>query len=351
MNKLILRQCIYGLLLMGAVACSANKEDKNEERRVPVKVQVISSENSSYKQEYIGSVEGENAVDISFQTGGNIEQVYFHEGQSVQKGQLLARLNTISLQSMYDASKATLNRAQDAYNRLTVLHDNNSLPEIQYVEVKTALEQAQSAEQIARKGLSDCNLYAPFSGIVSKRYLDAGANVMPGSPVYNLVTINTVKVKIAIPEREISALRVGQACTIKISALDDSSFNGKIVEKGISAHPVSHTYDIKVQIVNKDSRIMPGMVCKAYLSNDRTSTGNTFSDIVVPLKSVQLDASGKHFVWLKDSQDKAVYKEVVLGKLIGNGVTIVGGLKDGDKLITEGYQNISPGSVVEVSNK
>lgn len=96
---------------------------------------------------------------------------------------------------------------------------------------------------------------------------------------------------------------------------------------------------------------MPGMVCKAYLSNDRTSTGNKFSDIVVPLKSVQLDASGKHFVWLKDSQDKAVYKEVVLGKLIGNGVTIVGGLKDGDELITEGYQNISPGSVVEVTNK
>lgn len=350
MKRLVLRQCLYGLLLIGVVSCSANKEDKSEERRIPVKVQEISSGNNSYKQEYIGSVEGENAVDISFETGGNIEQIYFQEGQAVQKGQLLARLNTISLQSMYDASKATLNRAQDAYNRLTVLHDNNSLPEIQYVEVKTALEQAQSAERIARKGLSDCSLYAPFSGIVSKRYLDAGANVMPGSPVYNLVTINTVKVKIAIPEREISALRVGQPCIIKISALEDSSFDGKIVEKGISAHPVSHTYDIKVQISNKDSRIMPGMVCKAYLSNDTTSAGNTFSDIVVPLKSVQLDASGKHFVWLKDSQGKAVYKEVVLGKLIDNGVTIARGLTDGDQLITEGYQNISPGSVVEVTN-
>lgn len=131
MNKLVLRRCIYGVLLIGAVACSANKEDKNEERRIPVKIQEISSMHNSYKQEYIGSVEGENAVDISFQTGGNIEQVYFQEGQAVQKGQLLARLNTISLQSMYDASKATLNRAQDAYNRLTVLHDNNSLPEIQ----------------------------------------------------------------------------------------------------------------------------------------------------------------------------------------------------------------------------
>lgn len=350
MNKLVLRQCIYGVILIGAIACSANKEDKSEERKISVKVQEISSENSSYKQEYIGSVEGENAVDISFQTGGNIEQVYFQEGQAVQKGQLLARLNTISLQSMYDASKATLDRAQDAYNRLTVLHDNNSLPEIQYVEVKTALEQAQSAECIARKGLSDCNLHAPFSGIVSRRYLNAGANVMPGSPVYNLVTINTVKVKIAIPEREISDISIDQGCTVKISALNDQAFQGKIVEKGISAHPVSHTYDIKVQIINKDSRIMPGMVCKAYLANNEL-TENINSLIIIPLKSVQIDASGKHFVWLKDTQDKAIYREVVLGKLISNGVVVEQGLQKGDVLIIEGYQNISPNSMVIVSSK
>lgn len=350
MNKLILRQCIYGVLLIGVVACSANKEDKSEERKTPVKVQEINSENSSYKQEYIGSVEGENAVDISFQTGGNIEQVYFQEGQAVQKGQLLARLNTISLQSMYDASKATLNRAQDAYNRLTILHNNNSLPEIQYVEVKTTLEQAQSAERIARKGLSDCNLHAPFSGIVSKRYLDAGANVMPGSPVYNLVTINTVKVKIAIPEKEISDIGVGQICTVKISALNNQVFQGKIVEKGVSAHPISHTYDIKVQIINKDFSIMPGMVCKAYLSY-KESIENSGGQIIVPLKSIQIDASGKHFVWLKDTQDKAIYREVVLGKLISNGVVVEQGLQKGDVLITEGYQNISPNSTVIVSSK
>ncbi|MFV0311026.1 MAG: efflux RND transporter periplasmic adaptor subunit [Dysgonomonas sp.] len=350
MKRQVLRQCLYGLLLIGVISCSANKENKNEERRIPVKVQEISSENSNYKQEYIGSVEGENVVDVSFQTAGNIEQVYFQEGQPVQKGQLLARLNTTSLQSMYDAAKATLNQAQDAYNRLTVLHENNSLPEIKYIEVKTALEQAQSSERIARKSLSDCNLYAPFSGVIAKRYSDAGANVLPGAPVYNIVTINTVKIKIAIPEKEISDISLGQICTVKISALNDQVFQGKIVEKGISAHPVSHTYDIKVQIINKDFSIMPGMVCKAYLSN-KESIENSGGQIIVPLKSVQIDASGKHFVWLKDAQNKAIYREVVLGKLINNAIVIEQGLQKGDILITEGYQNISPNSTVIVASK
>lgn len=350
MNKLILRQCIYGILLVGITACSANKEDKNEERIIPVKIQKITSESSSYKQEYIGSVEGENAVNISFQTGGNIEQIYFQEGQSVQKGQLLARLNKTSLQSMYDAAKATLNQAQDAYNRLTVLHENNSLPEIKYIEVKTALEQAKSSEQIARKSLSDCNLYAPFSGVIAKRYSDAGANVLPGTPVYNIVTINTVKIKIAIPEREISSIKPGQICSVKISALNNEVFEGKVLEKGISANPISHTYDIKVQITNKDLRLMPGMVCKAYI-DDRGSSENIDNLIIVPLKAVQMDASGKHFVWLKNAENKALYKEVALGKLIGNGVVISQGLRKGDILITEGYQNISPNSTVIVSEK
>ncbi len=95
---------------------------------------------------------------------------------------------------------------------------------------------------------------------------------------------------------------------------------------------------------------MPGMVCKAYLS-DRDTAGNADDLITVPMKSVQIDASGKHFVWLKSPQDKAVYREVVLGKLIGNGVTVEQGLQKGDLLITEGYQNISPNSIVVSNNK
>lgn len=350
MNKVFFRFGLYGLLLIGMLSCTTNKKDKSEVRKIPVKIQEIKSGNNTCSQEYIGTVEGENAVDLSFQTAGNIEQVYFQEGQPVKKGQLLARLKTTSLQSMYNASKATLAQAQDAYNRLTILHENNSLPEIKYVEVKTALEQAQSAERIARKSLSDCNLYAPFSGVIAKRYVDAGANVLPGVPVYNLVTINAVKIRIAIPEKEISNIKVGQPCTFKISALNDQEYEGKIVEKGISANPISHTYNVKAQVVNKDLRLMPEMVCKAYIS-EAIYAQDKNNLIIVPLKAVQQDVSGKHFVWLKGTGDKAQYKEVTLGKLIGNGVVVLQGLQNGDILITEGYQNISPNSIVIASEK
>lgn len=325
-------------------SCSS-KVEKTETKVVPVSVQQIESDESVYRQEYIGTVESENAVDVSFLVVGTIEQLNANEGQYVSKGQLLGRLNTISLKNAHELTLATLTQAEDAYKRMSAMYENKSLPEIQYIDVKTKLEQAKSSEAIARKNLQDCNLYAPQSGVIGRRHLEPGANVLPGTPVFNIMNIGSVKVKTAIPEGEISGIHAGTKCRVKIAALNDETFEGMIVEKGVAANPISHTYDIKIKLNNAAGKIMPGMVCKTYLDNSSTSKKGS---IIVPIKSVQVDYSGKRFVWLKDKQNKAVYKEVTLGKLANNGVQITSGLQDGDELITAGYQNISKGSLVSV---
>jgi len=92
---------------------------------------------------------------------------------------------------------------------------------------------------------------------------------------------------------------------------------------------------------------MPGMVCKAYLINSMTTANGR--NIIIPLKAIQVDYSGKRFVWVKDEQNKAEYREITQGKLIGNGIVIENGLQEGDNLIIEGYQNISPGITVETA--
>lgn len=344
-NKLVVIYLLGIAFMIGG--CSSEKKNKGEDKGKSVKTQTIGYTSNEVRREYIGEVEEENNVDLSFQVNGNVEKVYVQEGQSVQKGQLLARLNTTSLQSIYDAAKSTLVRAQDAYDRLTILHQNNSLPEIKYVEVQTALEQSKSAERLAWKNLSECSLYAPFTGLINKRYVEAGTNVLPGSPIYNLVSINTVKVKVAIPEQEISGIAIGQSCVVKISALNNQSFDGVIIEKGVSAHPVSHTYNIKVKVENKNLQIMPGMVCKVYLSGASEIDSKY---IAIPLKAAQIDRNGKHFVWLQDKEHKVFRQEIVLGRLVGNEVLVVEGLQQGDILIVEGYQHVSPGITVTGSN-
>lgn len=341
--KMNLIKYVCGLFLLGTFSCG-NSEKQTDEKTVKVTAMRIMQSDDVYQREYIGTVESENTVDLSFQVNGNIEKIFVNEGQSVQKGQLLGTLNRVSLESTYNSAKATLAQAQDAFDRQSILYKNNSLPEIKYVEVKTSLDQAKANEQIARKNLNDCNLYAPFSGVIGTRSQEVGANVNAGTVVMSLMNIQTVKIKVAIPENNISDIKTGENCKIKINALNNKEFEGKIIEKGVVAHPISHTYDIKVQLDNSQREIMPGMVCKAFLDNSQRSGG-----IIVPLKTVQVDASGKNYVWIVDSSNKAEYRGVKTGELLGNGIVIEDGLTNGDTVITEGYQNVSPSVLVEVA--
>lgn len=341
--KMNLIKFVCVLLVIGNSACSKNTPSQTEDNRVNVKTIRVSTSNESTEREYIGSIESENSVDLSFQVNGNVSKVFVSEGQSVQKGQLLAALDQTSLKNEYASAKAALLEAEDAFERQTMLYNNNSLPEVRYVEIKTKLEQARSSEQIAKKNLNDCNLYAPFSGVIGTKSIDVGTNVMPGIQVMTLMNISSVKVKIAIPENNISAVRIGDDCNVKITALNNQLFQGKVVEKGVVSHPISHTYDIKVQLDNRDRRIMPGMVCKAYLN------GKYNQGILIPLKAVQIDFAGKNYVWVVNSENTAECKYITTGDLVTNNVLVESGLMDGDVVVIEGYQNLSPSVEVKLN--
>ncbi|EJG02058.1 efflux RND transporter periplasmic adaptor subunit [Flavobacterium sp. F52] len=346
MNKLkIIPFHILGILSILLIFSCTSKDSQKPDGAVPVRIQAIRSDNDSYPQEYIGTVESDKTVDVSFILPGTIEQMYATEGQKVVKGQLLARLNITTQKNAHDLAVAALKQAQDAYRRLSSMHEDKSLPEIQFVEVKTKLEQARASEEIARKNLQQCSIYAPQSGIVGRKFIETGVNVMPGSPVFTIINIENVKIKAAIPEGEISNMQQGSRAKVIISALGDAVFEGKLVEKGVTANPVSHTYDIKLLVKNPSGRIVPGMVCRAYLGS--TASKNS---IIVPVTAVQVDYSGKRFVWLMTKDNKAVYKEVKLGGLSQNGVKVTDGLQEGDHLITAGYQNISEGTIVKANH-
>lgn len=337
------------LTILTVITFLSSCEKKPEQSSISptnVKTKIIHYDNLSTQQEYIGTVESENILEVSFLVIGTIQNMYLNEGQRVSKGQLLASLNTSSLKNAHDLTLASLRQAEDAYKRLSAMYKSQSLPEIKLIEIKTQLEQAKANEAIARKNLNDGNLYAPQSGVISRRFVEPGSNVVTGSAVYQIIDISSIKVKTAIPENEISTINRGIQCNVKIAALNDENFQGTVIEKGVSANPISHTYDVKIKIDNSSGKIMPGMVCKAYLN----SFGNNEKHIVVPLKSIQVDHTGKRFVWVKSKDNKAQYKEVTMGKLYGNNVEIMNGLNEGAEIITEGYQNISNGASVIAKN-
>jgi multidrug efflux pump subunit AcrA (membrane-fusion protein) len=144
------------ILLCTFAACSEQKGTQTQEKNIPVKVMEINAMQTTNKQNYVGTVEEAFAISLGFSGMGTVEQVLVSEGQKVNKGQLLAALNTATVQNTVNAAKASLRQAQDAYDRLSKVHSNGSLPDIKFVEVETGLQQAKSMLAVAETHHEAC---------------------------------------------------------------------------------------------------------------------------------------------------------------------------------------------------
>lgn len=347
MKQLKLWMSLGTLLVVGCTTSPNHTNTTAADNAVKVKVQKLAIGSGSNESSYIGTIEESVSVPLSFLVSGTSERVLVEEGQHVNKGQLLAVVNSESYRNAYQVALAQQKVAEDAYNRLEPVYKKGSLPEVRFIEVQQRQDQARSMRAIAEKNLKDCNLYAPTSGVIGHKMIEAGQNVAPGIPVYRLVKIDKVKVKIPVPENEIAGLSKGLDFKVSVSALGKQEFEGKITEVGVLAHPLSHTYTIEVELNNPDEALKPGMVCNAVFNNQQL-----VNRLVVPMSAVQMGANGEKYVYVADAaSNKAVKKEVETGGIVSNGIIIKSGLSDGDLLVVDGYQKVSNNTLIQIINQ
>lgn len=326
------------------LSCTACGSDSGKPEIAPVKVKTwkVAYSGNPVARTFSGTVEEETGTFVSFPMGGTVKSIDVVIGQKVAAGQLLATVDATSVQSSHDAAQALLEQARDAYGRMKQLYDKGSLPEIQWVEVQSKLQQAESMERIARKNLDDCKIYAPYAGVVAAKELEVGQQAAPGMPVVKVVKIGRVKVKISVPEAEIADIKTGQQATISVAALKERNFSGRVVEKGVTANPLSHAYEVKVLVDNPSGELMPGMVTKTELAAEGSPTA-----IVLPGHVVQLDERNRTFVWVSEN-GRASRRVVECGMPTADGIVIRSGLGTNDEVLIEGQQKVSENTVIEI---
>jgi len=322
---------------VGLCCCTSKTKQQQHNTVVDVRIATVTESDAMHTLNYVGTIEDESSVALSFPVIGNIEKVYVSEGQHVNKGQLLARLDPSSAQNLLDAAGSTLKQAQDAYDRLKSIHDNGSLPEIQMVEMETKLRQVQSTYNISKKNLDDCSLYAPINGVIGKKMAESGEYALVGKAVLTIMDISSVRVRISVPESEISAIPADCKSTITVTALAGKAFYGKGVEKNVMANPVSHSYPAYIKISNPKRELLPGMVCQVKINTDNESQA-----VVIPIGLVRNTAGGQKFVWGVEN-GRAKRMVIKTGVAKGNGVEVESGLSAGDSIVAEGYQKVSEG--------
>jgi len=341
-NMNITRYCLIVWLSCLAVGCGGKQETQKAEP-LRVKTETVSANQTTNERTYVGTVEEESSTSVSFVGTGTVQRVLVNEGQHVKKGQLVAQMDPTQCQNTLVSCEAQMRQANDALERMRQLHEAGSLADIKWVEVQSQVEQARSMLQMAKKALADCYLYAPVSGVVGKKMINAGETALTSQPVCTILSIGKVKVKASVPEKEIASISANTNSRIIIDALAKEFVGGRI-EKGVEADAITHTYDIRISMENPGEEILPGMVASVQIRGDGDA-GNLEGCISVPLTSVQQTAGGEKFVWLL-RDGKAHRQQITLGESSQQRIIVNEGLKQGDKVITQGYQKVGEGTDV-----
>lgn len=333
---------MIGLMTVLMVVSCGEKKGSEVKAPTRVKTQVVSSASVDNRMTYVGIVEEREGTAVSFTSMGVVKRMLVNEGQYVSRGQLIAEMDDTQARNLLSGAEAQMTQANDALERYKMLHDNGSLPEVQWVEIQSKVAQAKSQLEVAKKNLADCRLTAPVSGMIGQRAVKAGETALPSQAVVTILDISSVKVKVSIPESEVSGIHASTPTTVSVEAAG-IQVNGGRIEKGVVADALTHTYDVRIQVANSDRKLLPGMVASVSFMSEKSQGSSEKS---LPVTAVQKAADGSLFVWTIANDSTAHRAKVSIGKTNGNNVSVTEGLEVGQRVVTEGYQKLSEGTKV-----
>jgi RND family efflux transporter MFP subunit len=288
-----------------------------------------------------GNIEGYKTVRLGFMVAGKIDFIAANEGQLISKGELLSSLDPVSYAIAKELADIQVNQVEDEFNRLKLMHDNNSLSESDFAKINYGLQQAKAQQKLHTKNLSDTKLYSPVEGVLLKKLGEVGEITGVGIPLFVVSDIRKIKVNTYIPENELHNIKIGQKAQVLISALSET-YEGKITEVGSAADPASRSFSVKIEIDNPKMKIRPGMIAEVTIASE-----NIKEVLSIPVEAIQHDFNDQSFVYVVDNKlNKAFRRNVNLGQLFNDKIEITSGLNENEIVVTGGQQKLVDGSLI-----
>ena len=342
-----MKKIVYiGLVALACLGCTKKEKASDEGAPFPVKIMVVATQAERATSRYVGTIEPAHTTPLSMQTTGRVVAVHVKNGQHVQKGQVLIEVDNTQERNALQGAEATLKHAQDGYDRVKQVHGKGVVSDQKMVEIESQLAQARSLYAAAKQRLEECTLTAPCDGVVDGLDVVKGQSILPGSRLCSVVDTRTFSVRFTVPETEIKGLRTaGNKLSGEVEcAAADAVLPIVITEQGITANPLTHTYEVTAAVQGGADVLMSGMVAVVKLRDARAETKEQC--IVIPARCILLKPEG-HTVWMIE-QGNAVRRDIMIDGYQADGVRVAAGLQPGDTLIMDGYQKLYKGCKVRV---
>ncbi len=288
-----------------------------------------------------GSTEARNDVRLSSERAGRVEWVGFTEGDTVKKGEIIAKIDLSALkaaldraQASYDLKKLLAERRQSLFERKVL-----SLEELD--QALTEMVKAQSDLRTTQVEHEQGIVRSPIDGTVERMHVDPGEYVNQGDPVADLVNIDTIRVHVNVPEMDVRFIQSEQKVGLRVDAYPEAQWVGHVDFVANKADPATKTFNVRVVVDNNDGRIRPGMIARVVFLRRMIQDA-----VTAPLYVIQ-DKGGERVIFV-EKDGVARSRTIEPGVIEGDRVQILSGLRAGEKLIVKGFAQVEDGTRVHV---
>lgn len=344
---------IYCLLFV--VGCKKKEVKAPVEKVINVKVQPAEKKPLRPFIEATGTLNPYEEVIVSVEVDGILKDVRVDEGTLVSKGMVLAiiddtdyNLEAKQAEAFLRQVEASLSNTRLEYKRKEALYKEELVTKQQFDDVSTRLslaeaelERAKASFSLGNQRLLKTKIYSPLYGVVKEKKISAGNYVKNGTALFVIIQTNPLKLNFTVSEKDIGKLRVGQDILLKVDALSDREFRGRLRIIYPSLEERTRTLQVEAHIPNPHGFLKPGLFAKVTLY-----TGVAKSTITTPVTALLYEGT-KVTVFVVE-RDKAKERKVELGSKYGESMEIVEGLKEGELVVTVGQQNLSEGVKVNI---
>ena len=308
---------------------------------VPVEVAAVVRESVSPTLTYAGGIEAGRKALLGAQMAGRVDRIRVAVGDRVRKGDVLVEMGGEQLTQVRAQFAAT----EKDWQRMQSLLEKGAVTQQAFDQVNAAYEAAKAQYELVR---SSTEIRAPFAGVISGKFLDEGEvyTMMPtgaGAPaIIGIAKLDTVKVNVALSERDRPLVQAGDRALVTVESGRGRTFEGVVARVDPTLDPGSRTATAEIAVPNPTEHLRPGMFAKVTLT-----LAPRAAIVVTRDALVRQEGTAVFYVYAVDG-GVATRRELKLGESFGSSVEVLGGLEEGETIVTAGRYRLHDGTAVEV---
>jgi RND family efflux transporter MFP subunit len=366
--KMLVGVALLVLLIAGAITflnrrSEANALVKETEAVAVPNVAVIQAQSESGNDELVlpGNLQAYIESPIFARTNGYLLRWYKDIGSQVQKGELLAAIDTPEVdqelsqaRASREQIKAALALAKISADRWTNLRKSDSVSQQEADQQTSGYQQALANLAAADANVrrleeleSFKNVFAPFSGVLTRRNVDPGALINSGAAagreLFDIARVDPLRVYVSVPQAYSPSIKVGIKANVTLQEYPGQKFLGTVVRTADAIDPATRTLNTEVDVPNKNGKLLPGSFGQVHFA-----TGTSVPRITIPVNAMLFRAQGPQ-VAVVDNSGKVHLQPIVIGRDFGATLEVLGGVDVSDQIVINPSDSLEEGQQVHVA--